>query len=440
MIPAGFEPVLRELLPVRDRFAAAGHRLFLVGGTVRDLMVGGGRTDFDLDATTPARPAQVKAILQGWADALWTQGERFGTIGAMKRVVDPDTGESFERIYEITTHRAESYEGHTRKPVVEFADDIVADLSRRDFTVNAMAIELTTDEPHLVDPFDGAADLAAGVLRTPLEPHVSFSDDPLRMLRAARFIARYELTPTADLVAAVTEMAGRLAIVSAERVHDETFKLLAAPDPTAGLLFVFESGIGHQVAPHLAGLDAGVRTRTMQLVRALPADQPHLRMAGLLSASGRRAALAQLREWRSSNADVEAVGSLIERLDGLQPVLDSDDPFTDAAVRRIVHGAAGHLAGVLSLARADALIAGRTHRLTRLDILTERVADLGSREPLDDLAPELDGDAVMSLLGLAPGREVGAALQHLQQLRLDEGLMGAEAAASRLQRWWFGRV
>ncbi len=187
MVPERFSPVLRELAPLTERFRAAGHRLYLVGGTVRDLLVDSGRSDFDLDLTTDARPADIKRCLEGWADAIWNQGEKFGTIGAHK--VNAATGE--RRPYEITTFRAEAYTDDSRKPHVVFADEIEVDLSRRDFTVNAMALDLTGDGdvPVLIDPFDGAVDLATRTLRTPLAPEVSFSDDPLRMLRAARFIA-----------------------------------------------------------------------------------------------------------------------------------------------------------------------------------------------------------------------------------------------------------
>ena len=216
MIPDRFAPVLAELAPLAARFEAAGHRLYLVGGTVRDLLVDSGRQDFDLDLTTDARPPQIKACLEGWAEALWTQGERFGTIGA----------KFGDRTYEITTFRAESYTDDSRKPHVTYADEIEVDLGRRDFTVNAMALELTGGEtPTLVDPHGGAGDLMQKVLRTPLGPEVSFSDDPLRMLRAARFIAGYDLEPTEALVTAVKEMASRLEIVSAGRIRDEFDKL-----------------------------------------------------------------------------------------------------------------------------------------------------------------------------------------------------------------------
>ena len=208
MIPDRFGPVLDEVAPLASAFAAAGHRLYVVGGTVRDLLLGDASftTADDIDLTTSARPDEIKACLNGVAEAVWTQGERFGTIGA--RIGD--------RVYEITTFRAESYTDDSRKPHVVYADDVETDLARRDFTVNAMALEVTSTAPVLVDPHDGAIDLATKVLRTPLSPEESFSDDPLRMLRAARFITRLDLVPTDDLVAAVRDMAPRLAIVSAE--------------------------------------------------------------------------------------------------------------------------------------------------------------------------------------------------------------------------------
>ncbi|MGA9278957.1 CCA tRNA nucleotidyltransferase, partial [Ilumatobacter sp.] len=251
MIPDRFAPVLRELEPLAARFREAGHRLYLVGGTVRDLLVASGRSE-DLDLTTDARPHEIKACLAGWADALWTQGERFGTIGAHK--LDSTTGDT--RVYEITTFRAEAYTDESRKPRVEFADEIGVDLSRRDFTVNAMALELTGDGamPELVDPFGGAGDLAQKILRTPLGPEISFSDDPLRMLRAARFIARYHLEPDPALTDAVRAMAPRLEIVSAERIRDELDKLMVVDHPADGLWYLVETGLAEQFLPELPNM------------------------------------------------------------------------------------------------------------------------------------------------------------------------------------------
>jgi poly(A) polymerase len=233
VVPERFGPVLAELDEIGRIFRSEGHRLYLVGGTVRDLLSGTDTSagEFDFDATTDARPDAVKRMIAGWADAVWTQGERFGTIGARRG----------ERTYEITTHRAEAYHPDTRKPDVEFADAIETDLSRRDFTVNAMALEVTSDSPVLVDPFDGAADLMTRTLRTPLDPDISFGDDPLRMMRAARFIARFHMTPVPELGAAVRAMRDRLSIVSMERIRDELDKLIMVDSPSAGLWFLVET-------------------------------------------------------------------------------------------------------------------------------------------------------------------------------------------------------
>ncbi|NLD76788.1 MAG: HDIG domain-containing protein, partial [Acidimicrobiales bacterium] len=243
MIPTRVQPVLDEVRPLAEAFVAAGQPLYLVGGIVRDLLLGKVRPDgADIDLTTPARPEEIKKLVAPLADAVWNQGERFGTIGC--RIAGRD--------YEITTFRAESYDPASRKPEVSFGDEIEVDLARRDFTVNAMA--LAVPEPELVDPHGGAADLAAKVLRTPLDPDVSFSDDPLRMLRAARFIAGYGLEPAPELVESVRRNAERLEIVSAERIRDELDKLLVTDDPSAGLWFVVDTGLADHFLPELPAM------------------------------------------------------------------------------------------------------------------------------------------------------------------------------------------
>ena len=252
MIPPRARELFDEVRPLADLFASSGARLYLVGGVVRDLFVTGtapgdgaaSRIGEDIDLTTDAEPARIKAIIAPLADAVWTQGERFGTIGC--KVGD--------RTFEITTHRAEAYTTESRKPQVLYTTDLEVDLSRRDFTVNAMALDVTADAPELIDPFGGLADLVAGVLRTPLDPEVSFSDDPLRMLRAARFVAGYDLAPTDDLIAAVRRGVERLGIVSAERVRDELCKLVVLPDPSAGLWFVHDTGLADVFLPELPAM------------------------------------------------------------------------------------------------------------------------------------------------------------------------------------------
>ncbi len=483
MVPERLTPVLRELEPLAERFRAAGHRLYLVGGTVRDLFVAGDRADFDLDLTTDARPPEIKRCLEGWADAIWNQGEKFGTIGAQR--VDPATGR--ERIYEITTFRAEAYTDDSRKPHVVFADDIEADLSRRDFTVNAMALELTGDGdlPALIDPFGGVADLGTRTLRTPLGPDVSFSDDPLRMLRAARFIAGYQLEPTDDLVQAVRDMASRLEIVSAERIRDELDKLMTVDHPAAGLWFLVDTGLADQFLPELPamrlehdpihrhkdvlshsiavvenvrpphehpGIVAGDeptfdfrRTRLAALFHDVgkPRTRGYLEGKGTTfhhhDAVGARMTRKRMNALRYSNDDVAAVTELVALHLRFHTYSMG---WTDSAVRRYVRDAGPLLRELNVLTRCDCTTrnAKKAARLSkRMDELEERIAELEAAEELAALRPELDGTAVMEQLGLTPGREVGEAMRFLMEVRLDEGLLGDDAIRTRLDEWWAAR-
>ncbi len=469
MIPERFAPVLAEMAPLAERFRAAGHRLYLVGGTVRDLLRGAPDAG-DFDATTDARPGEIKRLLDGWADAIWTQGERFGTIGANKVGAD-----GAARVYEITTHRAESYVPDSRKPDVEFAHAIEADLSRRDFTVNAMALEVTTDAPALVDPFGGAVDLVTGVLRTPLEPEISFSDDPLRMLRAARFIAGYALEPVPELVAAVEAMHHRLSIVSAERIRDELDKLIVVDHPAPGLWFCVETGLADEFLPELPNMrleqdpihrHKDVLTHTIAVVENVRPPTPNgpdfdfrrTRLAALFHDVGKprtRGYLAgkgvtfhhhevvgakmtrkRLSALRYGNDDIEAITELVAlhlRFHTYQM------GWTDAAVRRYVRDAGPLLAELNVLTRCDCTTrnAKKAAQLSRrMDELEERIAELAASEELAAIRPELDGNAVMEQLGVKPGREVGQALQFLLDIRLDEGLIGQDAARRRLDEWW----
>lgn len=472
MIPDRFAPVLDELAPLTQRFADAGHRLYLVGGTVRDLLVDTGRDDFDLDLTTDARPEQIKACLAGWATAVWTQGERFGTIGA--KVGD--------RVYEITTFRAESYADDSRKPHVTYADDVETDLGRRDFTVNAMALELTGgDTPTLVDPHGGAVDLMQQVLRTPLGPEISFSDDPLRMLRAARFISRYELKPTAELVEAVEQMSGRLEIVSAERIRDEFDKLMTADHPAAGLWFLYDTGLADQFLPELSAMrlehdpihrHKDVLSHTIAVVENVrppheqPADRPEfdfriVRLAALFhdigkprtrgyaegkgttfhhhDAVGARMTKKRMTELRYSNDDVAAVVALVALHLRFHTYRLG---WSDAAVRRYVRDAGDLLHELNVLTRCDCTTRNerKAKQLSkRMDDLEERIDALAEEEELARIRPELDGQDVMEHLGLEPGREVGEALKFLLDIRLDEGLIGEDAARDRLDEWWAAR-
>jgi poly(A) polymerase len=474
MVPDRFTPVLSELAPLADRFSAAGHRLYLVGGTVRDLLVG---SEFlDLDLTTDARPAAIKRNLDGWADAVWTQGERFGTIGAQR-----DTGGA-RRTFEITTFRAEAYTDDSRKPHVTFADHVEDDLSRRDFTVNAMALELTRDgAPSLIDPFAGAVDLATGVLRTPLAPEVSFADDPLRMLRAARFIAGYGLEPVPELVAAVRELAQRLSIVSAERIRDELDKLVTVDHPAAGLWFLVDTGLADQFLPELPALrlehdpihrHKDVLTHTIAVVEnvrpphehpagAPPFDFRRTRLAALFhdvgkprtrgfqqgkgttfhhhDAVGARMTKARLTELRYSNDDVAAITELVAlhlRFHAYRL------GWSDSAVRRYVRDAGDLLHELNVLTRCDCTTRDerKARRLSRrMDELEARIDELAAQEELAAIRPELDGRAVMEHLGVAPGPVVGEALAFLLEIRLEEGLVGEAEARRRLDEWWDAR-
>ncbi|MCB0986193.1 MAG: CCA tRNA nucleotidyltransferase [Microthrixaceae bacterium] len=457
MIPDRIKPLLEEVRPLAEAFVAAGHPLYLVGGVVRDLLLGRDRgASTDIDLCTPAHPGEVKAIVAPLADAVWNQGERFGTIGL--RMAGRD--------YEITTFRAESYEPDSRKPEVSFGDTIEVDLSRRDFTVNAMA--LSVPEPELIDPFGGAADLVAGVLKTPLEPDVSFADDPLRMLRAARFIAGYRLEPTAELVEAVRANAGRLEIVSGERIRDELDKLLVVPDPSAGLWFVVDTGLSDHFLPELSAMRLEqdpihhhkdvlahtiavvAKTRPERLVRlaALLHDvgKPRTRAFGEGGVTfhhhevvGARMARDRMKALKYSNTDVDAVRQLVYLHLRFHTYKMG---WTDAAVRRFVRDAGDHLPELIDLTRSDCTTRNQRKAVTlarRMDELEERIAALRQQEEIDAIRPDIDGARVMQHLGVGPGRHVGEALAHLLELRMEEGPLGEDEALRRLDRWWSER-
>ena len=458
VIPTRVQPVLDEVRPLAEAFVAAGQPLYLVGGIVRDLLLGKVRPDgADIDLTTPARPEEIKKLVAPLADAVWNQGERFGTIGC--RIAGRD--------YEITTFRAESYDPASRKPEVSFGDEIEVDLARRDFTVNAMA--LAVPEPELVDPHGGAADLAAKVLRTPLDPDVSFSDDPLRMLRAARFIAGYGLEPAPELVESVRRNAERLEIVSAERIRDELDKLLVTDDPSAGLWFVVDTGLADHFLPELPAMRLEqdpihhhkdvlahtfavvAKTRPERIVRlaALLHDvgKPRTRSFGDGGVTfhhhevvGARMARDRMQALRYSNEDVDAVRQLVYLHLRFHTYKMG---WTDAAVRRFVRDAGDLLPELIELTRCDCTTRNQRKAATlskRMDELEERIAELREREAIDAIRPDLDGKQVMDHLGVGPGRHVGEALAHLLDLRMEEGPLGEEEALRRLDAWWAERA
>jgi poly(A) polymerase len=460
-VPERFRPLLDATEELAQRFAAAGKSLFLVGGSVRDALVpsgapGGGGPHGDYDLTTDARPDETERIVRGWADDVWTQGARFGTVGCRKG----------PHAFEITTHRAEVYAPESRKPEVTFGDDITDDLSRRDFTVNALALRLPDME--LIDPFDGLGDLAAGRLRTPLNPEVSFGDDPLRMLRAARFAARYSLRPDPGLVAAIERMHGRLSIVSAERIRDELDKLLMLEVPSRALWFVVRTGLAAEFLPELPALaleqdpihrHKDVLAHTLAVVDRTSPNRL-LRLAALFHDVGKprtraishggvtfhhhevvgaRMTRARMEALRYPTADVDTVVRLVELHLRFHTYRLG---WTDKAVRRYVRDAGPHLEMLNELTRCDCTTrnAAKARSLARrMDELERRIEELRAQEELDSLRPDLDGNQVMELLGIGPGPEVGRALAFLMELRLDEGPLGEEQAAERLRQWWAQR-
>lgn len=467
MIPPRARELFEEVRPLADLFAASGARLYLVGGVVRDLFVTGtapddgaaSRIGEDVDLTTDAEPDRIKAIIAPLADAVWTQGERFGTIGC--KVGD--------RTFEITTHRAEAYTTESRKPQVLYTTDLEVDLSRRDFTVNAMALDVTADAPELIDPFGGLADLVAGVLRTPLDPEVSFSDDPLRMLRAARFVAGYDLAPTDDLIAAVRRGVERLGIVSAERVRDELCKLVVLPDPSAGLWFVHDTGLAEVFLPELPAMrleqdpihrHKDVLTHTIAVVAKSRRDlrvrlaalfhdvgKPKTRSIGGTGVSfhhhevvGARMTRDRMKALRFSNEMIDDVTRLVYlhlRFHTYQM------GWSDAAVRRFVRDAGPLLSELIALTRADCTTRNRRRAEAldrRIDDLELRIERLRESEELASIRPDLDGQQVMAHLGIAPGREVGQALEHLLELRLERGPLEEAEAYAELDAWWAARA
>ncbi|MCJ7438301.1 MAG: CCA tRNA nucleotidyltransferase [Acidimicrobiia bacterium] len=445
---AGAPP--RELA---ERLAAAGHECYLVGGTVRDLVLDRVDDTNDIDLTTDARPDAIEAAVRGWADSVWLQGRRFGTVGCEKD----------GRRLEITTFRGDVYRPESRKPEVSFADAIDDDLGRRDFTVNAMA--LAYPEPRLVDPFRGADDLAAGRLRTPQAPELSFADDPLRMLRAARFIAGLGLAPEPELLAAIRAMRHRLEIVSVERVRDELVRLLLVDDPSAGLWMLCETGLADEFLPELNAMrleqdpihsHKDVLAHTIAVVSNVKSRDKRVRLAALFHDVGK----PKTRSFASGGVSFhhhEVVGARMteERMRALKfPNHEVDDVsklvylhlrihtyamgWTDRAVRRYVRDAGPLLEELNELQRADCTTRNQRKAAAlarRMDDLEARIAVLREQEELDAIKPPLDGRQVMEFLGVEPGRVIGEALDFLLEARLDEGPISEPEAYERLAVW-----
>jgi poly(A) polymerase len=441
------------------RLRAAGHRAYLVGGSVRDAMLD--RDIVDVDIATDARPDTIESVVRPWADAVWLQGKRFGTVGCEK------SGERFE----ITTFRADVYRPESRKPEVTYSDDVETDLSRRDFTVNAMAIALddvTGDGPRIVDPFGGLSDLAARRLRTPLAPEVSFEDDPLRMLRAARFVATLGFESDVGLVGAIEQMHERLKIVSAERVRDELSKLLVADDPTPGLWLSARTDLSDEFVPELNAMrleqdpihrHKDVLAHTIAVV-AKTSPRLRIRLAALLHDVGKprtrgygpqgvtfhhhevvgaRMARDRMLALRYPNDLVNDVARLVELHLRFHTYRMG---WTDSAVRRYVRDAGPLLDDLNELTRCDCTTRDSRKAAAlghRMDELEARIAELREREELAKIRPALDGNQVMRFLGVPPGPVVGEALEFLLELRLEEGPTSEDEARARLGAWARGR-
>lgn len=454
-------PVAVEL---GHRFAAAGHALHLVGGSVRDALLG--RLGSDLDLATDARPDQVLALAQGWAESTWQTGIAFGTVGLFR---------SGLRL-EVTTYRAEAYDRQSRRPQVRFGADLLGDLVRRDFTINAMAVALPNWQAPdaFVDQHGGLNDLAARVLRTPGRPQDSFDDDPLRMLRAARFAAQLEFTVAPDVIAAMTAMAERLEIVSVERAQDELTKLVLGVRPRAGLELLVETGLAAQLLPELPALRLEIdehhqhkdvyehTLRVLERAIALEDDGPDLvlRLAALLHDVGKprtrrkqpaggvsfhhhevvgaamvRRRLTALRYPKDVVAAVAKLTELHLRFHGYTP---GPGGWTDAAVRRYVTDAGPELGRLHKLVRSDCTTRNRRRAAAlaaAYDELEVRIGRLSAQEELDRIRPDLDGAQVMALLGIPPGRVVGEALAHLLALRMEHGPLPRERAEAELRAW-----
>ncbi len=451
------------------RFVDAGHEIALVGGPVRDAFLG--RVSPDLDLTTSAGPDQTEAILARWADANWDVGRAFGTIGARKG----------NHVIEVTTYRADAYDRVSRKPVVAFGDNLLDDLARRDFTINAMAMRLPSLE--FVDPYDGLADLAARVLHTPGTPELSFGDDPLRMMRAARFVSQLGLTAAPEVVAAMTNMSSSLAIVSAERIRDEFVKLIMGAAPRQGLALFVETGLAGEVLPELPALKLEVDEHHRHkdvyehsltvLEQAIGLEGPPggpassvpgpdliLRLAALLHDIGKPAtrrfddqgggvsfhhhemvgaklAARRMKAMRFDRDTVKAVSRLVElhlRFHGY-----GDGEWTDSAVRRYVTDAGPLLPRLHRLTRSDCTTRNvrKARSLSRVyDDLETRIARLMEQEQLDAVRPELDGNDIAEILGIAPGPVLGRAYRYLLSVRMDQGPIGREAVIDALRAWW----
>ena len=470
--PQDVEPLARALVELNRQgdllgelgalFAAAGHQLYLVGGSVRDAVLA--RLTTDLDFTTDARPEQVQRIVRPWADALWDTGIDFGTVGV---------GKAGQRL-EITTFRTDRYDQVSRNPQVRYGERLEDDLVRRDFTVNAMAVRITADGPgEFIDPLDGLGALRMRILDTPAEPAVSFGDDPLRMLRAARFVSQLQFGVADRVRTAIEEMAPQLGRITVERVAVELDKMLLGADPVAGIDLMVQTGLGDVVLPEIGGmqmaidehhqhkdvyqhsltvlrqaieLEEGERDLVLRWAALLhdigkPATRKHESDGGVSfhhhEVVGAKMVRKRMRELKYSKQMVDDVSQLVYlhlRFHGY-----GDGKWTDSAVRRYVADAGPLLATLHKLVRADCTTRNK-RRAARLqanyDDLESRIAELAAKEDLARVRPDLDGNEIMRLLDIPPGPQVGEAWSFLKELRLDRGPLSHEDAVAELLAWW----
>ena len=453
-------PAAKELAQL---FKQAGFQLALVGGPVRDAILG--RLGNDLDFTTDAHPKECEKILKKWADSVWDIGAAFGTVA----------GKKAEITVEITTYRTESYSPDSRKPNVEFGKTIEGDLARRDFTINAMALELTTTEPLFIDPYNGVGDLQNQIIKTPGEAKDSFTDDPLRMMRAARFMSQLNFTPEISLVAAIKSMASRLEIISAERIRDEFIKLIMGDNPRAGLSLLVESGLADYFLPELPKLkleidehhhhkdvyehSLTVLEQAIALEARLGGANLTLRLAALLHDIGKPKTKALLPDGGVSFHHHEVVGARMckERMKKLRfdnHIINDvsqlvslhlrfhgygNGEWTDSAVRRYVRDAGELLTHLHLLTRADCTTRNKKKAeglAKTYDQLEDRIAQLMEQEELDKIRPDLSGDEIMKILDIKPSPAVGKAYEFLLELRLEHGPLGQERAKKELVNWW----
>ena len=453
-------PLANELA---KRFSAAGFKLALVGGPVRDAILG--RLGNDLDFTTDALPEDTKKLLTGFVEVIWETGREFGTIA----------GKRGDVTIEVTTYRSENYDPESRKPEVSFGQNIEGDLKRRDFTVNAMALELTTNTPTFIDLFDGVTDLAKKVLRTPGTAEDSFSDDPLRMMRAARFMSQLDFEVDESIVKAITEMAERIKIISAERVRDEFTKTLMSSNPRLGLALLVDTGLANYILPELPKLKLEidehhhhkdvyehtlkVLEQAISLEDRLGGPNLVIRLAALLHDIGKpktrelipgggvsfhhhevvgsRMAKERLKALRFSNDEISDVSQLVFlhlRFHGY-----GGGEWTDSAVRRYIRDSEHLLTHLHVLTRADCTTRNqrKAEALSKTyDSLEERITLLMEQEELEKIRPDLDGVEIMEILKIKPSPLVGKAYQYLLDLRMEQGPLGNEKATSELLKWW----